>query len=44
LAVAGTEDLGFLGWGGDLVNEAERAALAEIAGVLGRDADPSASA
>ena len=33
-AEAGKEDQGFLGMGGVLVNEAERAALAEIAEVL----------
>lgn len=44
VADAGKEDQGFLGRGGVQVNEAERAALREIAGVLGRDADPSESA
>lgn len=37
VAAAGKEDQGFLGRGGVQVNEAERAALAEIAGVLGVD-------
>jgi hypothetical protein len=42
VAVAGKEDQGFLGMGGVLVNDAERAALRELAGVLGID-DASAS-
>jgi hypothetical protein len=35
VAAAGKEDQGFLGHGGVLVNEAERAELAEIAAILG---------
>jgi hypothetical protein len=38
VAQAGKEDQGFLGRGGVLVNDAERAALAELAGMLGLDA------
>ena len=34
-AEAGKEDQGFLGMGGQKVNDAERAVLAEIAGILG---------
>ena len=34
-AGAGKEDQGFLGRGGVMVNDAERAALAEVAAVLG---------
>ena len=35
VAEAGKEDQGFLGRGGVMVNDAERAALTELAGVLG---------
>ena len=35
VAQAGKEDQGFLGMGGVAVNDAERAALAEIADILG---------
>jgi hypothetical protein len=35
VAQAGKEDQGFLGWGGVQVNDAERAALQEIATLLG---------
>ncbi len=38
VAVAGMEDQGFLGSGGVLVNDAERSALAELAGMLGLQA------
>lgn len=38
VAKAGKEDQGFLGRGGVLVNDAERAALHELAAVLGLDA------
>ena len=38
VAQAGKEDQGFLGRGGVLVNDAERAALAELAGLLGLEA------
>ncbi len=38
VAKAGKEDQGFLGRGGVLVNDAERAALAELAGMLGLEA------
>jgi hypothetical protein len=38
-AEAGKEDQGFLGRGGVKVNDAERAALAEVARVLGADPD-----
>ena len=38
VARAGKEDQGFLGRGGVLVNDAERAALAELAGLLGLEA------
>jgi len=38
VAQAGKEDQGFLGRGGVLVNDAERAALAELAGILGLEA------
>jgi hypothetical protein len=41
VAEAGKEDQGFLGRGGVLVNDAERAALGEIAGVLGVEAPPA---
>jgi hypothetical protein len=35
VAAAGKEDQGFLGMGGVKINETERAALAEIAALLG---------
>lgn len=38
VAQAGKEDQGFLGRGGVMVNDAERAALAELAGLLGLEA------
>ena len=38
VAQAGKEDQGFLGRGGVLVNDAERAALAELAALLGLEA------
>lgn len=38
VAKAGKEDQGFLGSGGVMVNDAERAALAELAGMLGLEA------
>jgi hypothetical protein len=38
VAAAGKEDQGFLGSGGVMVNDAERAALAELAAVLGLEA------
>ena len=38
VAKAGKEDQGFLGSGGVMVNDAERAALAELAGILGLEA------
>ena len=38
VAQAGKEDQGFLGSGGVMVNDAERAALAELAGMLGLEA------
>jgi hypothetical protein len=38
VARAGKEDQGFLGRGGVMVNAAERAALAELAGLLGLEA------
>lgn len=38
VAQAGKEDQGFLGRGGVLVNDAERAALEELAGMLGLEA------
>jgi hypothetical protein len=44
VAAAGKEDQGFLGMGGVRVNEAERVALAEIAGVLGVDSDSTGPA
>ncbi len=39
VAEAGKEDQGFLGRGGVLVNDAERSALAAVAGALGLDTD-----
>jgi hypothetical protein len=41
VAAAGKEDQGFLGRGGVMVNDAERAALAELAAVLGLEAPTS---
>lgn len=38
VAAAGNEDQGFLGRGGVMVNDAERAALRELAAVLGLEA------
>ncbi len=38
VAKAGKEDQGFLGSGGVMVNDAERAALTELAGMLGLEA------
>ena len=38
VAKAGKEDQGFLGSGGVMVNDAERVALAELAGMLGLEA------
>lgn len=43
-AEAGKEDQGFLGRGGVQVNEAERAALAEVASVLGVDPESTGPA
>jgi len=41
VAEAGKEDQGFLGRGGVMVNDAERAALKAVAGALGVEPDPA---